>query len=350
MTLMKYERKEDITLKLHLIQQGKRFEGDRYLRDQVCKGNTGEFYCQLYAALFGGETSPRFKGEPDILSNGELRNFHPDIRRQEREGEVLVEVKSCSYRDKRPRVSLEQTENYFYLLYKRLSEQEQKLPEVETAMFRYGRKSKHPFLLGSSSQTAVRKLTSMTRDLVVIPPNLLMLGLYFANRASMDKSSSKSCTKCIVNERYPTWFLTTLNMTQDPIDVLCSMTEKGFETNFGRGSGFRQDFRSLSQREREKIILEDLMIDKLKVMKTSSEAIVQRISWDGVEVKPFQVRKFFMKRSDRLKWLEKFMQEHRYMLEELLEIRDLYEETTNSDSREPTIEEITKQEVEGVPF
>ena len=91
--------------------------------------NLGSFYTHVYAGIYGGEVAPLFKEVHDVLPNGELRNFHPDIVRRTPHGDVDVEVKYISLRDNRPSMAMEQLENYLYCFSRNLLEARQKNPD-----------------------------------------------------------------------------------------------------------------------------------------------------------------------------------------------------------------------------
>lgn len=328
-----------ISIRPHLEEQkSKRSEGDRYLRENIAKGNTGSIYTHLYAALFNGVPSQRYKGNHDTLPNGEKRIIHPDITRATTSGLDNIEVKAVSYSDGRALVSIEQIENYFYLLSERLFIERDKLPEVEVGIFRYGG-TMPSFLFGYNTKRFVDIVTKTTRDLVVMPSNLFLFAALCAQKSSKDKSTSKSQTKCVAYHRIPEWFLTTLNSSDNPLADLSTLATEGYKEIFTRATKTPTFVSEMTPEERAFLINEYLCLDKLKFKRFSSGDIAE-LRCRHFKFKPFEITRIFMKKKDRFAWLQSFRKNHRYFLEELLGVRDLYYENyERSDASEEGLPE-----------
>jgi len=299
-----------------LEEQTNRYEGDIWIRRSVAGKNLGSFYTSLYAALFGGEVSPLFKGRHDVLPNGELRMHTPDIIKESYAGATETEVKSISLRDNRISISREQLENYFNALLVKYCLKKEKYPEFELGVFRYGNPHKYVNLHFYSTEQFMNILFKSTHELVIMPSNLALFSFMCSRHSPRNRAGTKSETKCTSYHRYDSKFLSSLANAKQPIDYLLSVP---FEYDAPEA------FEALSTRDRADILCDKLLIDKLDFKRFSSENIGEVKSGESAFV-PFRVTQFFMQDKYRQKWLRQFAKHHRYILEDLVGVRDLYQE------------------------
>lgn len=297
-------------------QKIKRYKGDLWIRRNIAGQNLGSFYTSLYSALFGGEVSPIFKGNHDILPNGELRNHNPDIVLQKSTNTTEIEIKSISLRDNRISMGREQLENYFNALLVNYLLKGEKNSEFKLGIFRYGHPKKYVNLHFYSTQKATEILSRSTHELVIMPSNLALFSFIAARHQARNRDGTKSETKCTAYHRFYSKFLTALANEEDPMNYLFSMP---FQDNAPEA------FASMYHKVIAELIFDKLLIDKLDFRRFSSEEI-GNINCRGYNFKPFQITQFFMQEQDRQKWLKQLAKHHRYFLEDLVGVRDLYEE------------------------
>jgi hypothetical protein len=142
----------------------------------------------------------------------------------------------------------------------------------------------------------------------------------------LGKSASKSRTKCVINDRYPCWFVRLLSASSNPVESLGYLAEKEFEIRFNRDIQFPDYWTRLSPKRREEILFEVLMLDKLRFQRFSSNKVGE-FSCEGNPILPFQITQFYLRSKDHEGWIRKFRRSRAYLLEELLEIRNLFDET-----------------------
>jgi len=307
-----------VILEPNLIEQNlKRDKYDLWIRWGIAIKNQGSFYTQLYSDLFGGEVAPMFKGEHDVLPNGELRNIHPDVSKKYKNGIKITEVKSTSLKNNRPLLSREQIENSWYTFSQHLIEKNEQ-PRSELAIFRYGTPQKYIHLHYYSTQDFIRILSKSTKDLVILPSNLALFSSMISRKTKKDRSETKSEAKCTNYHRCPSGFLTEICRNEDPIKYLFSLT-------LDDDSKTPEYMRHLSPELRADLILNKLMLHKLKVKRTSSDEIAE-IKCRRYKFQPFTITSFSMDSADNKKWLEQYKQHHKLFLEDLVGVRDLYEE------------------------
>lgn len=300
-----------------------RTEGDFHSRVNTSKGNTGSLYVHLYSALFGGEPAPRYKGRHDIMPNGDLRNISPDIVRVTPQGVDHIEIKGGSYKDNRAFFGVEQIENYFYLLSRRILVHGDRIPEIESGLFRYGQ-GESLYLFSYNTKKFVDKVSKNTTDLLIIPSNLLLFVALCSQVDTKNKATSKSQTKCVEYHRTPSFLLTSLNSSDDPIGDINSLAGEDYKKIFSNHWVRFPDFiTGTPSPERTRIMNDLLLLDRLKFERFSSEDIAE-VRCRHFKFKPFEITRLYMTQKDRKDWIETFKRNHHKILTELLGVRDLY--------------------------
>lgn len=152
-------------------------------RGKAAGDKTALFYTRLYSALFGGDMNGLAPGDCH-------KGFHPDVTRRERGGFLRTEVKATSTKNGSPKVGCFQFVNYCkdFLFAFRNREK----PSVEYAFFKYGKGNTNEKLYQYNNRRLVEKLAHSTRDLLVVPLNLLILMLRDYDVKNMDHSSSNT--------------------------------------------------------------------------------------------------------------------------------------------------------------
>lgn len=269
-------------------------------RLNIAKGNIASFYSQLYRAIFGGHILRRFKTEKESYQNGdedEQRNFHPDQIRYEDGRKILCEIKAVSSKNAKPFCSSNQLENYCHDMltsaFKTMF-----ASEIEYAFFRYFHRSRD----GTEKRTSVlanwelkRKLARDTRDLLIVPSNLLFLMFLLSNGDWLNQKSNKGPDQTFYWKVYGN-LISLLHKHENPVISLIENLEQGIE--FARG----------------------LCLEDLSVVRNESP---KNIYCCGKKVRHFPVTRYY-NRTER--WLEYFKQSHQRILTDGLGIRDLYDE------------------------
>lgn len=201
--LYELAKKENLELLYSMGQTGEKrkkkpeeLAAQRIMRQRLdtSKKNTSKFYLNLFQALYGGKISkqndaPLFPDEqiqvcsipgfrPDLVISGELR-------------ETYVEIKSSSLKQK----------SWFahkqFLSYSRAL-LENKGSEMLTAIFRYGKRENVKLYICNNkdghkcnNRCLVDKLSNSTRNLLVIPHNLLTFLLMLCHSKDMSHVSSQ---------------------------------------------------------------------------------------------------------------------------------------------------------------
>jgi hypothetical protein len=210
----------------------------------------------------------------------------------------------------------EQLENYFNALLANYLLKKEKNPEFELGIFRYGHPRKHVNLHFYSTDKFVDILANSTKELVIMPSNLALFSFISARHQARNRDGTKSETKCTNYHRYSSKFLYSLANQEDPMNYLFSMP-------------FQEDapeaFALMPHKAIAELVFDKLLIDKLDFKRFSSEEI-GNIKCRKYNFKPFQITQFFMQEQDKKQWLKQFAKHHSYFLEDLVGIRDLYEE------------------------
>jgi hypothetical protein len=344
----------------------KRKEDDLHLRASNSKKDIGSFYVELYASIFGGVVSPRFKGRHEFLMNGDRRNMHPDILRKTPFGTDLLEIKSISNMDKRPSLSEEQVENLFYKFLFRIYSNQDSLPEFEQGVFHYGSASKYIHAYRYSTKDFIRILSKSTHNLVITPSNLNLFSYICSRKVSFDRESTKSEEKCVSYLRYPKWLSTALasiSTNEEVADFFSGFIDAKPKQKVSSYGFFPEYITSMTEEKRKEIFIDSLMLDRLRVKTFNSsdlgDIFCQGYSLDSGEkynhpykVNPFKITQYYLNGDDRVKWLDNLRSNHRYLLEEVVGVRDLfYENFEASDSYELKSELVRQESDKGdLPF
>ena len=132
---------------------------------KTAKKNTSEFFCYLYAALFGGKVNePEFDG---------FSQFHPDVTDESDMRVIHTEVKGVSKRQGAPMITFTQFSNYCADFYK-MANNGTEVCGVDYAFFRYGDSQTNEKLYQYSHTGLAKRLSESIHDLLIIPLNVLI--------------------------------------------------------------------------------------------------------------------------------------------------------------------------------
>jgi hypothetical protein len=119
----------------------------------------------------------------------------------------------------------------------------------------------------------------------------------------------------------------------------------------------------MTEEKRKEIFIDSLMLDRISVKTINSsdlgDIFCQGYSLDSGEkynhpykVNPFKITQYYLNGDDRVKWLDNLRSNHRYLLEEVVGVRDLfYENFEASDSYELKSELVRQESDKGdLPF
>jgi hypothetical protein len=285
--------------------QANRRIADRYTvlynsRLVIAKMNTASFYSQLYREIFGGNVLRKFKTEKEQYENGGThveRNFHPDHIRYDEHRKIFCEIKTVSDRNSKPWCSSTQLENYCHDL---LTDSFETMfnPELEYAFFRYRhRTSEDPKTSVLTNTQLARKLARDTKDLLIVPSNLLFLMLVSSNGNWINQESNKGPDEVHYWKIYGK-LISRLHQEENPVLEIAE--------SFRRESG----------------------IDATREFCLDNIGVIRRESPKGIYcrdriVRPFPITRYYNAGN---KWSEYFKQNHGRVLGEILKIRDLYDE------------------------
>ena len=168
-----------------------------YDRKTISAKNTGKFYVELFREMFGGEIlgenkMPLFPNARKKVSSDP--NFYPDIAINGDMKTTYIEVKAVSSKSGRPWFSHHQISRYCRALL------ENPGSEMLTGIFRYGACKPQKLYIcdnqdghACDNRCLVEKLASSTRDLLILPHNLLTFLLILPSSEEMNQTSSDSC-------------------------------------------------------------------------------------------------------------------------------------------------------------
>ena len=318
-------RKKDIIVRPKFIRQIKaRSPEDAQTKRAISSKNTGTFYAHLFTTIGGGTVHHSSRDEIEEVFSGDRRNFLPDVVHNRKTGKGYTEIKAVSTRTSQPQCYFGQLENYCLQLLKRIDEGDE-LPWVDYAFFRYGDRN----LCGQSSftnQELMRKLAQNTRDLLILPLNLVFLVLMNSPSEVRDHSSNSQTR---ANCSY--W-----KVRSSMLNLFHMNSEKAVERVL-------EDDRYIGNLERD-----DLFIDELYSMKLESPRI--HTPKPNI-IKPFEITKFRLPYLVYKEWLYHFKNNHQRILGEL-GIRDLYAESSDGNYVPERIEreKIPEKPKDDVPF
>jgi hypothetical protein len=167
-------------------------------------------------------------------------------------------------------------------------------PELEYAFFRYThRANDDPKTNSLTNSQLARKLARDTRDLLIVPSNLLFAMLLSSNRDSINQESNKGPDEAHYWKIYGN-LLTRLHNQEDAIN------------------GIRE---SLGQETSAQLCLDDLAA-------ISGES-PKGIYCSGRQIRPFKITRYYNATET---WSGHLKNNHEWLLTELVKIRDLYAE------------------------
>jgi len=269
-------------------------------RLNIAKHNIGHFYAHLYQAIFGGKLLRKFKTEKEPYQNGnsgeeEQRNFHPDHIRFIEGRKIFSEVKAVSHKNSKPFCGSTQLENYCHDLLRDAFET-MFSPELEYAFFRYRHRTDGEKRTASLANWELkRKLSSDTRDLLIVPANALFLMFLSSNGNWINQENNKGPDEEFYWKIYGS-LISRMHIEQNPLVDIAGNLEHGVE--FAR----------------------ELCLQDIDVERSVSPG---NIYCCGRRVIPFHVTRYYNKTG---KWLENFKKNHGKILVEHLGVRDLYQE------------------------
>ena len=277
-------------------------QSEAELRSIRARQNTSIFYCYLYEALFGGRIGRTFKGELEEISSGRYRNLHPDIVKPISDGRVFTEVKTVKTKNGKPYCSHDQFHNYTYDLLKDLNAKRPR-SQVEYAFFRYW----NTRLTKLCGKQIGGELAEETRDLLIVPLNLLILILLNSPTKKIDQTTNKGPDEC----KY--WMIFGEILSQFHKDD--NITDKLFSRSSERG------YHGLK---------ELLLLDNLVSERTQSPGNLY--FWDQ-QIEPFQITRYYNRNPGQ--WAKVFKKRHEEILTGILGTKDLYKETEEARKEVP---------------
>ncbi len=264
----------------------------------IAKSNIGTFYSHLYQSIFGGHIIRKFKTEKEVHTNGdetEERNFHPDHIRFENHRKIFCEIKAISDKNSKPWCSSGQLENYcndqlvdaFETMF---------TPELEYAFFRYKHRNdneKKTSVL--TTQELARRLSRQTKDLLIVPSNLLFLMLLASENNYINQESNKGPNEAHYWKIYGK-LITRMHNQENPTQLV---------------KEYKGDRR----------LRNELCLDNIDV---ESTGIPEGLHYGIMPIKPLTITRYFNR--DPKEWSEHFKQHHEGILTKTLGVRDLYQE------------------------
>jgi hypothetical protein len=279
---------------------GRRHAGKHYF---------GRMYALLYAAKYGGR-APNIRGSNGIRQIGkESRLFQPDVISPRKSWEQYTEVKANSFRGGGFSLGVLQLENYCGVILDGLAKDS--FHFVNYAFFRHGERNDHRVLsdekMGDTSPRRdkarlVRRVSCQTRDLLVLPINLLIFLLSHGDYHRIEIRDQETSESNIDSQRY-------------------------FSLKSGAISTLHDEHRGIHNLM-TKPATRDLcdMIDKLSLeaLKVERGMLSNNFYINGRKVEPFPVTRFYMSPADEQAWLKIFRENSAEILTKWLGIDDLF--------------------------
>ena len=293
---------EKFNLRLRLLREIeiKDPKKDPGKRDAVMKRNLSYVYERLFSHLYGGRVIQPGDGEKYKLMYGMIKDFTPDVTDFGFFGNIWTEVKATSGHSKRPFFTEEQVEKYpFYLL--DAMDNGQINPDSRVAIFTYGGRMQKAGLVQLNNNSLRKKVAEETRNLVVFPWNLLFSifrDLQMCSKPQLDHLTSESSYNY---QKYWMFKVRTMN-----------------RLNAGDLEYFVNGVKKLKKWDRfatENILhLDDLVVEH--------SLFPENISLGKYEINPFSIVEY--KNKNPHVWLDSFWKNHQYILEEGLEVDDIF--------------------------
>ena len=313
-------------------------------RSRVAKINTGIFYTSLFGELYGGIISKR-AGMPLFpslrSSNYNENGFRPDIQVNGDSKNTYVEVKAVSIGTGAPFFGYSQIANGIAALL------EDAGSEMITAVFRYGKGHKKPLLWTCKKKEEgkhpcdnrcfVKTLSSGTKDLLILPHNLVSFLLAISRFDEMSQVTSSSSRDFENYKRpYGKWLTFLRDHYQEP--HLAIKAIKSYKARYLVEGG---------KDEEDVFGLADFHLEDLKAtQKTFRERVYcmasRRTQPLYYRVRPFTITEYTM--PDSKKWTRTVKKKLGPLIE-LLEIREQYERVVERRA----IQSADSRNIESVP-
>lgn len=312
-------------------------------RSSMAKYNIGRFYSLMYSGIFGGKPSLHY-----AHASEEGHNYQPDVVLQSRRGKLDTEIKAFSKNFTGKSIcSVPQFENYLFKLLIRL-EQSGRNGKLDSAItgfnygfFRYTLPSRRVIRRGKRAgfypngapkdkkiqdgepianltpARFIKTFGTLTRDLLVVPSNLLIPLLYASRSAFLDQTNGKTNGR---TKRY--WYVRSGDIAalHDPSQGIEELIER--QANRRRLPGVPFDSRSIGD-----FTPQELLLDRLEMTRRESPKLLLNGKY---EVPSFPMTVYeFKTPEDRVKW-NKAVQKRHKDLATLLGVRDLYQEAQES--------------------
>jgi hypothetical protein len=281
-------------------------------RLDVSKKNTGIFYIHLYHGIFGGQICKEdgeYVDSIPLFSENSGLKFFPDIIIKKHK-DFYVEVKSSSKNHNRPWFGKRQVKDYFTGII------ENQHSDMLAGIFRYGDRHTQKLHVCKDknhrrcdNSCFVEKLSHSTKDLIVLPHNLLTFLLVISRIEDMDQSTSTNNSSSEKYFRpYGSWISLLHKHYKNPIEAIDGI----ILNNEKKYSKFTNIFK------KQEITLEkaknhlELILDEMKLKDFFFEELEARqysspdnLYCRNYNVRPFTVTYYSNKQPDE--WREYFI-------------------------------------------
>ena len=272
-----------------------------YIRSITSGENISEFFKYLYASIYGG----RVKKDPwrRGLNGSNQYSFNPDVVREEEGITIYTEIKATSAHSSQLHSRLKQEANNLCRI---LEEVEAgRTPEMEYALFRYGRTDLKGLHLLNNSQL-VKTLAKSDKGLVISPFN------HFLHLTTTSRLETRNQKTSGFNEDSPNYHVIrggTHTELQDPERYLSELRE------------------AISQKR----VLKELCLEDIKVEQGMTPKI-EGFYRAPFTVEPFPVTRYFVP-EEKYERLIQNIAKHRKELTEALGIPDVTQEIAEKKAR-----------------
>ena len=290
-----------------------------YIRSITSGENISEFFKYLYASIYGG----RVKKDPwrRGLNGSNQYSFNPDVVREEEGITIYTEIKATSAHSSQLHSRLKQEANNLCRI---LEEVEAgRIPEMEYALFKYGRYDLRGLYLLNNSQL-VKTLARSNKELVVVPFNL------FLHLTTSSRLETRDQTKSGFNKDSPNYH------------VIRGSTHTELQDHERYLSELREE---ISQKH----TLKELCLDDLEV-EQSTTPLVEGYYRAPFTVEPFSVTRYFVPKEKYGKLVQS-LAGHRKELTNALGIPDVTQELAEKKARaEKERKKRLEEKLKNIPF